>query len=88
MTKGGEPMSCEHFDVRLTEQQRQLILLSIAHMAVERPGAAQPLADVADALDGRTTFETFMELERDSIRKRNETLARIHATMPGPGREG
>jgi hypothetical protein len=78
----------EHFDVRLTDAQKQIILLSLAHMAVERPGGAPALADVADALDGRTTFETFMELERDSIRKRDETLARIHATMPGPGRDG
>ncbi len=55
-------------NVELTEEERQGILLAIAHLAVERPGWHRGfLSPIADKLCGRDMYEEFRrmkELER------------------------
>jgi hypothetical protein len=52
--------------VTLTEEQRQAVLLAIAHTAVERPRWYLMLTEIARALDGAELFDRFKELREIS----------------------
>jgi hypothetical protein len=53
------------FDV--DESQRQMILLAIARLAVERPGWDWTLGELAQQLKGRALFEDFKQLKREEV---------------------
>lgn len=73
---------CERIQVEIEEDQRQMVLLALAHLAVERPGFDDYLGEIADRFAGRTLFDTLAQLRRD------ETIGRLASMMPGPGRDG
>lgn len=72
--KGLYLMDLKHTIV-IDESQRQIILLALAHLAVERPGWDVALADIAALMDnvGLPMFEEFK-----SLRTQNSLLG-------GPG---
>lgn len=54
--------------IQIDEGQRQMILLALAHLAVERPGWKVALADTALVMDDGTMFHTFYQLRHDVVR--------------------
>jgi hypothetical protein len=55
-------------NIEIDEGQRQMILLALAHLAVERPGWKAALADTALVMDDGTMFRTFYQLRHDVVR--------------------
>lgn len=53
----------------LDEGQRQLILMAIAHLAVERPGWDFAAGEIADVFQGREMFDRFKQYLPDLYRK-------------------
>jgi hypothetical protein len=45
--------------VTLSEEQRQLVLLALSRLALERPGWDYALGEVVDLLSGRAVYEQF-----------------------------
>lgn len=54
--------------IRLLEEERQLILLALGHLAVGRPGWDPALRGIAAKLDGEALFATFKETGLESLR--------------------
>lgn len=54
--------------VTITEEDRQLVLLALALMTVERPGFTDAAGRIADSFAGRTMFTEFRALHADSVR--------------------
>ena len=50
--------------ITIDESQRQVILLAIGHLAVERPGWNLMLRDIAVILEGEELYESFKSLKR------------------------
>jgi len=50
--------------VTIDEGQRQMILLAIGRLAVERPGWDWTLGELAELLHGREMFEGFKNLKK------------------------
>jgi hypothetical protein len=46
------------------ERERQLVLLALARLAVERPGAEDALLKIAQQLQGETMFREYQRLKR------------------------
>lgn len=47
-----EPLITVRHDVTLKEEERQIILLALAHLAIERPGWSDAIEELAGKLDG------------------------------------
>ncbi len=43
-----------HFTVEIDEGQRQLILMALSHLAVEKPGFDHALSEIASKIDNKT----------------------------------
>ena len=59
----------------LREDDRQLVLLSLACLALLRPGWDWALGNVAEKLDGRDAFEHFKRCNEDVVKPQS---------LPGP----
>lgn len=51
------------------ECDRQLILLALAVLSLQRPGWAWTLGNIAEKLQGREMFETFRACNEDAVRQ-------------------
>jgi hypothetical protein len=56
--------------VELPEDERQAVLLAIAHLAVERPGWLDYLRGIAARLEGVEMFDQFRDLRAQPDRPR------------------
>lgn len=56
---------CDGHTIVLDESQRQMLLLAIAHLAVERPGWEKALSEVARKMD---TPESFKRRQQEALR--------------------
>ena len=54
--------------VVLEESGRQLVLMALAHLSLERPGWDAALKEVAEQMKGGRMYEQFKDLHRDAIR--------------------
>lgn len=52
---------------QVSEEERQMILLALAELALRRPGWLVALARVADTFHGREMFDGFRETSADMI---------------------
>ncbi len=55
--------------ITIDEGDRQLVLLSLATLALHRPGFDYALYRLADKLVGTQMYEMFKELDNDGIKK-------------------
>jgi len=63
--------------VTIDESQRQMILLALAQLALDRPGWTFTLLETADlfgGLDAQTMFKEFQRLNADRFRAKVEPL--------------
>jgi hypothetical protein len=54
----------------ITEEERQMILLALAHVALARPGWSVFYAEIAEKFDGRELFEDFKRMELRRLTRR------------------
>lgn len=54
----------------IEEEERQMVLLAIAILAIVRPGFAWALGEVAEKLQGRPMFEAFKQFNEDQYKPR------------------
>jgi hypothetical protein len=54
--------------IEIDESQRQMILLALAHLAIERPGWKYACGETAKVMDDGTTFHQFYQLRHDVVR--------------------
>lgn len=52
----------------LQEEQRQLVLLAVAELALSRPGFDETLGNIADLFFGREMFAEFKRLNADRVK--------------------
>lgn len=52
--------------VVIDEAQRQMLLLAIGWLVIERPGWDYMAGEMAELLHGREMFETFKQLRKES----------------------
>jgi hypothetical protein len=50
------------------EGERQMILLSLAELALSRPGWDESLGEIADRFEGREMFEAFKRTNADRVK--------------------
>jgi hypothetical protein len=70
--------------ITLDESQRQMILLAMAHLAVERPGWKMALEETARIMDDGSTFRTFYQIRHDTVRDslpENPTSETLNAAL-------
>jgi hypothetical protein len=58
--------------LELEESDRQIVLMALAHLAVERPGWNYALSQIAQRIDnpGPALYNAFKELRADELRSR------------------
>lgn len=62
-------------EVRIEEDARQLIILALAHLAVERPGWKNTLEKLADTgFVGKEEFDAFFEMHAKTVQKPFKSL--------------
>ena len=53
--------------IKLREEDRQMVLLSLALCSLKNPGFDYSVGLIADQLNGREMFESFKRLNRDAV---------------------
>lgn len=75
-----------NLSVKVSEEERQMILLALAELSLRRPGWLDALGRVADTFHGREMFDGFRETSADiisptaSVFRSAEEIARYNQT--------
>lgn len=62
----------------LPEEDRQMVLLALAELALSRPGWDDTLGRIADGMQGRPMFDEFKRLNADRVKESRGDLAGYH----------
>lgn len=72
--------------LQLDESERQLLLMALAHLSIERPGFDHALTAIAQRIDnpGPQLFNEFKKLHEMSFSQPTKKVENTHATRQNP----